>query len=68
VSRITKRKAMRRNKIMKVRKHHKKAFFPEDELAMMAANIDQVTWQYLPQHQKQLYRLRAHQALRVFSE
>lgn len=53
---------------LKLRQRQQSPGSRNDEFAMMAAGVDAVCWNDLPQHQKQLYRLRAQQALSVFSQ
>jgi hypothetical protein len=67
MSRITKRKA-RRAKASQKQRRKAKALSPELEaIAMDAAGVDRYGWQTMQAYKRQLYRLRAKDAMSVFN-
>ncbi len=65
---ITKRKARSAKKRQKKRVRAKKLSPEIEALAMEAAGVDIYEWQMMQGHKRQLYRLRAMDAMSVFTE
>ena len=66
MSRITKRKATRAKAKQKAARKRNKASPEIEEMAMLAADVSEAVWHILPPYKRQLYRLQAIEAMKVF--
>ena len=67
MSRITKKKALRRHVTQRQSKKLKRRLNADDAMAMISCGIEDIrTWNALPEYQKNLHRIRAKHAMEIF--
>lgn len=68
MNRVSKRKRRRIKQGDKIRQRALRTSQEIEEMARLAADMDLTSWAFVPEYTKQLYRIRARQAMSVFSD